>query len=79
MPPTGASGCVTALRDAGNLVRLLEERGVEDGIKNYEEEMREYGSATIERSLEAAVKMFGFKAREEWTNAEYYTDTMIYI
>ncbi|TGO75684.1 hypothetical protein BELL_0198g00030 [Botrytis elliptica] len=70
MPPTGASGCVTALRDAGNLVRLLEERGVKDGIKIYEEEMREYGSATIERSLEAAVKMFGFKAREEWRNVE---------
>ncbi|KAF5877511.1 putative cercosporin toxin biosynthesis protein [Botrytis fragariae] len=70
MPPTGASGCVTALRDAGNLVRLLVERGVKDGIKIYEEEMREYGSATIERSLEAAVKMFGFKAREEWKNVE---------
>ncbi|KAK6611649.1 O-methyltransferase [Botrytis cinerea] len=70
MPPTGASGCVTALRDAGNLVRLLEERGAKDGIEMYEEEMREYGSATIERSLEAAVKMFGFKAREEWRNVE---------
>ncbi|KAF7955968.1 hypothetical protein EAE96_004889 [Botrytis aclada] len=70
MPPTGASGCVTALRDAGNLVRLLVERGVKDGVALYEEEMREYGSATIERSVEAAVQMFGFKAREEWRNVE---------
>jgi 2-polyprenyl-6-methoxyphenol hydroxylase-like FAD-dependent oxidoreductase len=70
MPPTGASGCVTALRDAGNLVRLIGERGVKEGVRIYEEEMREYGSVTIERSLDAAVKMFGFKAREEWRRME---------
>lgn len=51
-------------------MRLLEKWGAKDGIKIYEEEMREYGSATIERSLDAAVKMFGFKAREEWRNVE---------
>lgn len=70
MPPTGASGCVTALRDAGNLVKLICEKGVGEGVRAYEEEMRGYGSEVIERSLDVAVKMFGFKERGEWKGVE---------
>jgi 2-polyprenyl-6-methoxyphenol hydroxylase-like FAD-dependent oxidoreductase len=69
MPPTGASGCVTALRDAAGLVNMIVEKGIREGIPVYESNMRAYAGNTIERSLDAAVKGFGFKPQEEWKQA----------
>lgn len=70
MPPTAGSGCVTALRDAGVLVDMIEKNGIKDGVAAYEQSMKEYAAETIERSLQAAVKSFGYKPREEWQVAE---------
>ena len=70
MPPTAASGCVTALRDAAALVKMITERGIEDGVAAYEVEMREYAGTVIGKSLDAAVRGFGFKPREQWEHSE---------
>jgi 2-polyprenyl-6-methoxyphenol hydroxylase-like FAD-dependent oxidoreductase len=66
MPPTGASGLVTALRDAAALVRMIKEKGI-NGVAAYEEQMREYAAEIITASGTAAVKGFGFKPVEQWT------------
>ena len=70
MPPTAASGCVTALRDAAALVNMITARGIKDGVAAYELEMREYAGTVITASLDAAVRGFGFKPREEWKSSE---------
>jgi 2-polyprenyl-6-methoxyphenol hydroxylase-like FAD-dependent oxidoreductase len=70
MPPTGASGCVTALRDAATLLDMIKEKGTRDGVAAYEAAMREYAGSIIELSINAAIGSFGFKPREQWRQSD---------
>ncbi|GAM89793.1 hypothetical protein ANO11243_078320 [Dothideomycetidae sp. 11243] len=67
MPPTGASGAVTALRDAALLSRLIAEKGVsKESIGEYEAQMRVYAGETIRMSVGAAGMAFGFSDPATW-------------
>lgn len=68
MPPTGASGAVTALRDAAALVKLFVEKGVGgEAVGVYEEGMRGYAKEIVVQSIMAGVKSFGQKGFESFT------------
>lgn len=71
MPPTGAMGANTALRDAAALARRMAESGGVDGIigqgvRDYEEELRVFAKKAIELSWQGGAKTFGFKPQEEY-------------
>jgi len=67
MPPTGASGAVTALRDAALLGKLIVEKGAgQDTIRAYEEEMRGYARETVDMSVKAGRFSFGYGPPESW-------------
>ncbi|KAI9877883.1 MAG: hypothetical protein M1830_002512 [Pleopsidium flavum] len=66
MSPTGGVGANTALQDAANLSKLLAEDGISStSIGRYEEIMRSYAQAGIERSYFGGKKMFGQQPFEE--------------
>ncbi|PIG88059.1 hypothetical protein AARAC_001547 [Aspergillus arachidicola] len=70
MPPTGALGLVTALRDSADLARkIVDAGGIEnvDGsaIGNYESEMREFAKMALGRSWQSGLKTFGLRPVEE--------------
>ncbi|KAL9126602.1 MAG: hypothetical protein Q9175_007891 [Cornicularia normoerica] len=61
--PSTASGAVTALRDAQNLVRLIREHGVgKESIERYEEDMRKYASEAVAISAKIGEMSFGLGA-----------------
>jgi 2-polyprenyl-6-methoxyphenol hydroxylase-like FAD-dependent oxidoreductase len=63
MTPAGGIGANTALRDAELLAKLLSEAdrsgtAVIDAIAQYEMEMRVYGTAAVQQSLEGAARLY---------------------
>ncbi len=60
MTPAGGVGANTALRDAAFIGRLLgENHGWREALTaEYEKEMREYASASVKMSFQAASKRF---------------------
>ncbi|KAJ5752997.1 hypothetical protein N7520_009914 [Penicillium odoratum] len=69
MPPTGAMGANTALRDAADLARRIVAVGVEkvDGqvIGEYEAGMRVFARLRIDLSWQGGIKSFGLRPVEE--------------
>jgi 2-polyprenyl-6-methoxyphenol hydroxylase-like FAD-dependent oxidoreductase len=70
MPPTGALGANTALRDAGDLARRIVEvggvEGVNEGvIRAYEAGVRESAKVAIEFSWKGGINSFGLRTPEE--------------
>ncbi|KAJ5717105.1 hypothetical protein N7488_002751 [Penicillium malachiteum] len=70
MPPTGAMGANTALRDASDLVcRILKAGGTEKVdskvIGEYETELREFAKKAIYMSWKGGMKSFGLRPIEE--------------
>ncbi|KAJ5677109.1 uncharacterized protein N7477_002742 [Penicillium maclennaniae] len=70
MPPTGALGANTALRDAGDLARRIVEAGGVEGldkrvIGDYEVGVREFAKAAIGLSWQGGMNSFGLRAAEE--------------
>ncbi|KAK9782497.1 putative FAD-binding domain-containing protein [Seiridium cardinale] len=69
MPPTGASGANTALKDVELLVAQIEKHSINgltaEGIRAYEDEMRKYASEFLKLSFGAAASMIGQKPMEE--------------
>lgn len=70
MPPTGAMGANTALRDASDLAcRIVAAGGVpnvdETVIGSYEAELRDFAKMAIELSWAGGMKSFGLKPVEE--------------
>ncbi|KAM7202612.1 FAD/NAD(P)-binding domain containing protein [Naviculisporaceae sp. PSN 640] len=67
MTPAGGLGANTAVRDSALLGRLLKEAGgFREGLtKEYEKEMRVYGSEAVKQSYEAAKGGFGVDIDEE--------------
>lgn len=60
MSPSGGVGAVTALRDAALLSNTISKFGISaNSIGEYEETMRGYAQASIERSYFGGKKMFG--------------------
>ena len=70
MPPTGALGLVTALRDSADLARkIVDAGGIENVdrsvIGNYESEMRDFAKMALGRSWQSGLKTFGLRPVEE--------------
>ncbi|KAJ5987141.1 hypothetical protein N7451_011506 [Penicillium sp. IBT 35674x] len=69
MPPTGAMGANTALRDAADLARRIADVGVEnvneEVIGEYEDSMRAFASMSIDLSWKGGMKSFGLRPVEE--------------
>ncbi|KAJ5147331.1 hypothetical protein N7526_000683, partial [Penicillium atrosanguineum] len=70
MPPTGAMGANTALRDAGDLARRIVEAGGAGGldekiIGDYEAGVREFAKVAIGFSWRGGMNSFGLRAAEE--------------
>ncbi|KAJ5627875.1 hypothetical protein N7490_010103 [Penicillium lividum] len=69
MPPTGARGANTALRDAADLARRIVAVGVEkvdsQVIGEYEAGMRAFARLVIEMSWQGGIKSFGLRPVEE--------------
>lgn len=66
MPPTGAMGANTALRDAADLARRIALAGGVDGVDqavlgDYEASMRDFAKTAIELSWQGGMKSFGLK------------------
>ena len=62
MPPTGAVGANTAIRDAANLVQALVEGAVtKELIQMYEQDVRVRAYESITRSAEGSQKLLGMK------------------
>ncbi|KAF7593761.1 hypothetical protein BBP40_010937 [Aspergillus hancockii] len=71
MPPTGAMGAVTALRDTADLVkRIVDADGLKDVdakvIGGYKSEMRVFAKMAIGWKWQAGVKSFGLRPIEEY-------------
>ncbi|KAK9415343.1 putative FAD/NAD(P)-binding domain-containing protein [Seiridium unicorne] len=69
MPPTGASGANTALKDVELLVAQIEKHSIDglkaEDIRAYEDEMRKYASDFLKLSFGAAATMIDQKPMEE--------------
>ncbi|EPS25773.1 hypothetical protein PDE_00709 [Penicillium oxalicum 114-2] len=70
MPPTGAMGANTALRDAADLARRIAHVGGLGGVDgaligNYEASLREFAKSAIELSFEGGRKSFGLGPVEQ--------------
>lgn len=70
MPPTGAMGANTALRDAGDLARRIVEAGCAGGVDTdvigaYEADLREFAKTAIGFSWRGGMNSFGLRAVEE--------------
>ncbi|KAJ5166871.1 uncharacterized protein N7482_005652 [Penicillium canariense] len=70
MPPTGAMGANTALRDAADLARRVVEAGgiakVDQGVIGvYEVDLRDFARMAIDQSWKGGMKSFGLKPVEE--------------
>lgn len=66
MSPTAGVGAVTALRDAANLAKLLEEESVSaESLGRYQTAMREYAGEAIRRSQVGGKFLFGMRPFEE--------------
>jgi 2-polyprenyl-6-methoxyphenol hydroxylase-like FAD-dependent oxidoreductase len=69
MPPTGASGANTALKDVENLLGKIETNGIdgltEEIIGQYECEMRELAATNIRLSFQGGIKAFGLKSLDD--------------
>lgn len=70
MPPTGAMGANTALRDAADLARRIVAAGGIQGVNetvigSYEAGMRDFAKTAIELSWRGGMKSFGLKPVEE--------------
>lgn len=70
MPPTGAMGANTALRDAGDLARRIVEAGCagavnRDVIGAYEADLREFAKMAIGVSWKGGMHSFGLRPAEE--------------
>ncbi|KAE8391640.1 hypothetical protein ETB97_002207 [Aspergillus alliaceus] len=70
MPPTGAMGLVTALRDSAELARKIVEAGGVDKVDpkvigSYESEMREFAKMAVGKSWQGGLKTFGLRPVEE--------------
>lgn len=73
MPPTGAMGANTALRDAGDLARRIVEAGGAGGVEEnvigaYEADLREFAKMAIGFSWKGGMNSFGLRPVEccEW-------------
>lgn len=70
MPPTGAMGANTALRDAADLARRIVLAGGVDGVDRiiigaYEASLRNFAKMAIELSWQGGMKSFGLKPVEQ--------------
>ncbi|KAJ5904114.1 hypothetical protein N7504_006497 [Penicillium tannophilum] len=69
MPPTGARGANTALRDAADLARRIANVGVEkvdeEVIGEYEDYLRAFAKMAIDLSWKGGMKSFGLRPVEE--------------
>jgi 2-polyprenyl-6-methoxyphenol hydroxylase-like FAD-dependent oxidoreductase len=70
MPPTGAMGANTALRDAGDLARRIVEAGGAGGVDEnvigaYEADLREFAKMAIGFSWKGGMNSFGLRPAEE--------------
>ncbi|KAJ5554169.1 hypothetical protein N7513_004128 [Penicillium frequentans] len=69
MPPTGARGANTALRDAADLARRIADVGVEKVdekvIGDYEDKLRAFAKMAIDLSWKGGMKSFGLRPVEE--------------
>ncbi|KAJ5806463.1 uncharacterized protein N7503_004065 [Penicillium pulvis] len=69
MPPTGAMGANTALRDAADLARRIADVGVEkvgeEVIGEYEDSLRAFAKMAIGLSWKGGMKSFGLRPVEE--------------
>ncbi|KAJ5658381.1 uncharacterized protein N7484_002030 [Penicillium longicatenatum] len=70
MPPTGAMGANTALRDAADLARRIADAGgaekVDEGvIGEYEDGLRAFAKMAIDKSWKGGMKSFGLRPVEE--------------
>ncbi|KAJ5226250.1 hypothetical protein N7468_007475 [Penicillium chermesinum] len=70
MPPTGAMGANTALRDAADLARRIADAGgaegaVGQGLREYEAELRSFAKKAIELSWQGGFKSFGLQPQEK--------------
>ncbi|KAJ6013692.1 hypothetical protein N7540_008283 [Penicillium herquei] len=70
MPPTGAMGANTALRDAADLARRIvkaggAERVGSQAIGEYETDLRDFAKKSIDMSWKGGMKSFGLRSIEE--------------
>ncbi|KAJ5358994.1 uncharacterized protein N7496_011407 [Penicillium cataractarum] len=70
MPPTGAMGANTALRDAADLARRIATAGGVEGVDevvvgDYEANLRGFAKTAIELSWQGGMKSFGLKPVEQ--------------
>jgi 2-polyprenyl-6-methoxyphenol hydroxylase-like FAD-dependent oxidoreductase len=70
MPPTGAMGANTALRDAADLAHRISLAGGVDGVDkavigDYEASLRDFAKMAIEQSWQGGMKSFGLKPVEQ--------------
>lgn len=76
MPPTGAMGANTALRDAADLARRIVAAGGADKldkqvIQDYEADMREFAKVAIELSWRGGMNSFGLRPIQECTQITF--------
>lgn len=66
MSPTAGVGAVTALRSAASLAKIIAEEGISvDGLRKYEDEMREVAGTAIRMSFSGGKMLFGMREFSE--------------